>query len=111
MSTTITNINSVKVLSNLDTYVYTTTQSSLYTARITVSEIPPSGIILTIKQNSSTIATTTVAPAASQSTVELRTVMNITSGDTISVVIASSSNSDKGTNAFKGILQIAPGSI
>lgn len=109
MSTTITNLISSKVISNLDTYVYTTLTTGLHVARLTINEIPPSGITITLKQNSTTIATTS-APNAAQQVVEIMATLAITAGDTISFVVASSTASDALPNSFKGILNIHVGS-
>ncbi len=109
MSTTITNLISSKVISNLDTYVYTVGTTSLHVARLTINEIPPSGIIITLKQNSTTIATTS-APNAAQQVVELMATLACTSGDVISFVVASANAADARPNAFKGILNIHIGS-
>ncbi len=110
MSTTITSpLLSSKVVSNLDTYVYTTLTTALHVARLTINEIPPSGITITLKQNNTTIATTS-APNAAQQVVELMATLAITSGDTISFVVASGNAADARPNTFKGILNIHIGS-
>lgn len=109
MSTPISNLISTKILSNLDTYVYTVLKAGLHLASIEVNALPPSGITLTIKQNSTTIASTS-APAAAQQAINLSATMDCAINDTISVVIASSTASDELPNAFKGLLNIHRGS-
>lgn len=110
MATTITNIAQTKVLNQLDTYNHTALLSSMYTVEMDLNEIPPSGITITIQQNSSTKASLS-APAASQSAMSLRTILNCAANDIISVIIASSTPSDQLGNSFKGILKITPGTV
>lgn len=109
MSTTITNLISSKVISNLDTYIYTVGTTANHVARLTINEIPPSGITITLKQNSTTIASTS-APNSAQQVVEIMRTLACTSGDTISFVVASSTPSDAQPQSFKGILNIHIGS-
>jgi hypothetical protein len=108
--TIIPRIESSHVIANLDTYAHTALQSSVYTASVSILEIPPSGITVTIKQNANVIASTSV-PATSQQQVLLSAVMNVTASDVISIVVASSNAADAGLNVFKGILNIRVGSI
>jgi len=109
MATTITKVESSQVISNLDTYTYTVKQAAMHVARLTINEIPPSGLTITIKQNGSTVVSTS-APAAAQQVVDLSTTLNCAINDTISFVVASTTPSDTGPNAFKGILNIHIGS-
>jgi hypothetical protein len=110
VATTITGIASSKVISNLDTYNHTTGNSGPYLVHLAVSERPPSGVIITIQQNSVTKATTTAAPAAAQQLVELKVLLNCAIGDIISVIVTSVSPSDTGPNVIKGTLAIGQGS-
>lgn len=108
MSITIQGISKTKILTALDTYVHTCLNTSLYTVSVQLSEIPPSGITIAIKQNSSTIVST-AAPGSQQSHVELQCIINAAVNDTISVVLASSTAADSNKNAFKAILAISQG--
>lgn len=110
MATIITRIDQSKVISNLDTYNHTTLAAGMYTVSIQVSEIPPSGVTLSIKQNSSTIASVSV-PAAAQQLTQLRVVINCAISDVLGVVIASSTAREAGPNQIKGILNIHQGSV
>ncbi len=110
MATTITNITKSKVLNQLDTYNHTALSTSMYMVSVQLTEQPPSGITITIKQNGSTKATLS-APAATQETMNLQTVLNCTATDTITVILASSTASDQGGNSFKAILNIHEGSF
>lgn len=111
MATTITGIMQTKVISNLDTYNHTAGLNSMYVVRMTVSEQPPSGVIITIQQNGVTKATTTSAPASTQQLVELRTILNCAASDLISVIVSSAVTSDSNINSIKGILKITPGTV
>jgi hypothetical protein len=109
MSTTITNLISSKVISNLDTYIYTVQTAAMHVASIAINELPPSGITVTIEQNGSPVAATST-PAAQQQVINLSATMNCAVNDTISIIVASSSPSDQGPQRFKGILNIHIGS-
>jgi len=108
--TIINNLISSKVISNLDTYQYTVGAAAMHVVNLAISEVPISGITITIKQNSNTVASTS-APGAAQSLVQLITTMNCAAGDVIQVIVASSTPSDSVPNSFKGTLLIKQGSI
>jgi len=110
MATIIPKIESSHVINQLDTYTHTAAASTMYTVSVAINEIPPSGITVLIKQNSSTIASLS-APAAAQSVMNLSAVINATASDALNVVIASSTPSDQGGNSFKGILTIRQGLV
>lgn len=110
MATTITNLISSKVISNLDTYNYTVRSQALHVAKLQINEIPPSGITITIKQNGTTIASSS-APQSPVSRIDLSATMQCNVSDVISIVVASSTSSDELPNAFKGILNIHVGSL
>jgi hypothetical protein len=107
MSTTISDLNSSKVVSNLDTYVYTVPsgQAGDYRCHVKVPIIPPSGMSVTIKQNSSTVASFS-SPAATQQIIDLQADINAVATDTIQVILASSTASDKVPNSFEAIINI-----
>lgn len=110
MAQTITGITQTKILTELDTYNHTALATSMYMVSCAVSEVPPSGITITIKQNGSTKATM-AAPAAAQQLTQLQIVLNCVATDIITVVLASSTASDTGKNSFKAILNIHQGSV
>lgn len=110
MATVITGISRTKVISNLDTYNHTALQNSMYVVSMTINELPPSGITITIQQNGVTKASLS-APAAAQSETKLRTILNCAASDLISIIVASSTASDQTINSFKGILKITPGTV
>jgi hypothetical protein len=108
--TIITNLISSKVISNLDTYQYTVGANGMHYVNLAINEIPPSGITISIQQNSNTPLVTS-APSAAQQVVQLATTLNCVIGDTITIVVASSTPSDQGPQSFKGILTIKQGSL
>lgn len=99
-----------KVISNLDTYNHTAAAASMYTVSLAMSEQPPSGLVIQIKQNGSTIATAP-APTAAQQVCQISTVLNCAANDLISVVISSAVPTDQNINAIKGILNIRQGTV
>jgi hypothetical protein len=110
MAQIITKIQNTKILTQLDTYNHTTTLASMYTVQCDMSELPPSGLIITIQQNGSTQATS-VVPASNQSHTSLRVQLNCALNDVISVILSSAVTSDSNLNVVKGILKIQPGLI
>jgi hypothetical protein len=110
MATTITNMISSKVISNLDTYNYTVQTAALHYVSLVINEIPPSGITITIKQNSTTLASTS-APNIAQQVIQLAATTNCAVNDVLSVIVASSNPSDGYPQVFKGILTIKQGSL
>ncbi len=105
----INSIESSKVTSALDTYRYVTTAAGMLTVAVTLTEIPTSGVTITIQQNSVTKATSTAATTA-QSHIDLRTTINCASSDNIDIIISSSSAVEAGPNQIKAILNLRPGS-
>ena len=83
MATTITNMISSKVISNLDTYNYTVQTAALHYVSLVINEIPPSGITITIKQNSTTLASTS-APNIAQQVIQLAATTNCAVNDVLS---------------------------
>lgn len=110
MSQTITKISQSKVINQLDTYNHTALASTMYTVSVRLDDIPTTGITVVIKQNSSTIVTSTTATAA-QNHIEIQTIINCTANDVIGVVFASSVAGDQGGNNFKAILAIRQGLV
>lgn len=106
----INEIQQAKVISSLDTYRHVALQASPYMVKMGILENPPSGITITIQLNGVTKASLS-APVASQQEQVLQKVLYCSANDNIDVIVASSSNSDKGKNAFKGILNIHPGIV
>lgn len=108
MAQVVSGISKTKILNQLDTYNHTTLQASMYKVAVKLSEIPASGITITIQQNGVTKASTSV-PKAAQSHVELQVILNCAISDVIAVILASSVAGDQGGNSFKASLEIQPG--
>jgi hypothetical protein len=89
------------IIVGLGTYTHVTANKALYRVQMQCLENPPSSVILIIKQNGTTMATTSLAPAASQEAVDLQTILNCALNDTISVVIASATSIDNQLNTVK----------
>lgn len=110
MATTINNLISSKVISNLDTYNYTVINDGLHYVSLVINELPPSGITITIQKNSSTVASTST-PNPAQQVVQLAATINCAANDVLSVIVASANASDGYAQVFKGILVIKQGSL
>jgi len=110
MAQIITREDQSTVISNLDTYNHTAQSTSMYVVSASLTEIPPSSVSIVIKQNGSTKATSD-APSATQSAIKLRTILNVTSGDTLTIVISSTDPAESGANIIKGIVSFRPGTV
>lgn len=107
----ITNISGgSKVVSALDTYVHTAGASTIYTINVYAQEVPPSGLQITIQQNSTVIAQSSI-PAATQPEVQLRALINATIGDSLEVILSSSAVIDQRLNRVKAIIGISQGQV
>lgn len=110
MSTIITSpLLSSKVISNLDTYFYTVQSAAVHVATLAINAKPPSGITIGIQKNGVTVASDSI-PAGQQQSINLSASMNCAVNDLITFIVASSTPSDQGPQAFKGILNIHIGS-
>lgn len=106
------------VIGALDSYAFTVPapKAGLFTADVKLDvsmaqrSAVPCGITITILQNS-TSSLVVGPPAASQSHMNARIVLNCAASDVITILIASSAASDQGSNAFKGIITIHEGMV
>lgn len=110
MAQTIVRIDQSLVTRSLDTYNYTVAQAGMLVVDVQMGEVPPSGLSIVIQKNSVTQVSST-APAAAQSIVDLRTILNCAANDVISVILSSSSAIDQGLNSVKGLINIHQGSV
>lgn len=99
-----------KTVEGLGTFIYTTTVTAFHVASIRVSIPAGSGLSVLIKQNASTKATST-APTANSVEVDLSVELDITSGDTISFVLSSSTAVDQTPNVLKSTLNVHLGTL
>lgn len=114
MSTTITNVSQSFIINTLDTFVYTVPAASVNnTVQVRLTDVTSlAGITLSIKQNSSTLATVTGVNGQSGNKsceLDLFARANCAANDTLSVVITSSAASDAGPNQIQGIVKISIG--
>lgn len=110
MAQTVTKISQSKVINQLDTYNHTALSSTVYTVSVRLDVIPTSGISVVIKNNSSTIITST-APTTAENNVQVQAKINCAANDVIGVIFTSSTASDQGGNSFKAILDIRQGLV
>lgn len=108
MAQTISGIMQSKVITSLDTYNHTSANGGSYFVSCYVTDIPPSGIVMTIQKNSSTVATATVLSPLQQ-VLQLSQNIACVANDVISVVLSSAIPLDATPNTFKGILTIRLG--
>lgn len=110
MAQTIVKIDQSLVTRSLDTYNYTVQQAGMLIVDVQMGELPPSGLVIDIQKNSVSQAMSS-APAAQQSILDLRRILNCAVNDIISVVLSSAQDSDKQLNSVKGIINIHQGSV
>lgn len=112
MAQTIVRVDQSLVTRALDTYNYTVpaAQAGMFVVDVQMGELPPSGLVIDIQQNSVSQAMSS-APAAQQAVLDLRKILNCAASDVISVVLSSVQNSDKQLNSIKGLINIRPGSV
>lgn len=108
-TTLIFNGAQTQVISNLDTYNYTVNTAGMHVASIQLTEVPMSGISIVIKNNSSTVATSTT-PTDVQSTINLSVTINAAVNDIIGFVLTSSTPIDNQLNTIKAIINVHKGS-
>jgi hypothetical protein len=106
MAQTLTNMSQTKVTCQLDTYNYSVLADGSHTVAVRVTELPPSGLIVEIKQNGVSKALSTT-PASSQSVVNLKVLLNCAINDTLTIILSSPNAADAGPNIIKAILRIS----
>jgi hypothetical protein len=93
----------------LGTLTYTIATASLYNVRAQITEIPPSGLSVVIKQNGSTIFTSPVlTPTQVAQQFKYSPIVGAVN-DVITVVLASASAIDSGLNNVKSTITIGQG--
>lgn len=111
MAQIISGIGQTKILTNLDTYNHTALSAALYTVSVQVSEIPPSGMTVTIQQNGTNKAVS-VLPAVGQGTIQLQVLLQCAINDVIGVILSSSVALPDGLpNTFKALLNMRIGQV
>lgn len=105
-------VNQSQVFTGLGTLTYTIptpAPTSLYTVRVQVTEVPPSGLVITVKNGASTKYTSpTITPTqiAQQFSFQLPVV---SAGDVITVVLSSAQAIDSVINNVKASISIEQG--
>ncbi len=108
--TIISNRFSSTVVSNLDTYQLTVPDANIYKIACTATEIPPSGLQITVMQNSTQLLQT-VVPASSQNHVEASVLANCAVNDVLQIILSSSSSADSLRNVIKAVIKFSPGQV
>lgn len=101
-------LNQSYVNVGLDTMTYTVPTTGNYNVKFEVTEVPPSGLSVLVKDNGSTIFT---APTIgqSQSAQQFKFSFQATATHIITVVLASAAASDQPINNVKSIISIGQG--
>jgi hypothetical protein len=98
------------VVVGLGSWLYTIGSTNLHFVSMTCTEVPPSGLTLTIAQTGSTsISVSSPAPASAQQEINLQKVFNCVAGDLITFTLSSSAPIDEQLNTVKTQLIIRAG--
>ena len=92
----------------IGTYNFTLATTGPHIAQILLSCVPTSGLSVVVKQNGTTIFTST-ALTATQNHFEVKVPINGMAADAISVVIASSTAIDQAPQTVKSIVTVSGG--
>lgn len=96
------------VFVGLGTLTYVIPTTGIYTVRVQSTEIPPSGISILVKDNGSTIFTAPIL-GQTQSAIQFQYEKLLTATHTLTVVLASSADSDQLINSVKTSVSIGLG--
>lgn len=110
---TIGNFNSEKVVTGLNTYQYTVSNTSMHVVKCKLIVPVSSSVSLVITQNGTTrLSASVISHDAydAQSQFPFQVTMNCTSGDVIQFQITSAAAADNQLNVVKAILNIHQGS-
>jgi hypothetical protein len=80
-------------IAGLGTWTHTCGSTAIYSFKLSLFILPPSGMVVTLMQNSSTILTLP-APLTAQSHMEIDTLIDCTAGDILTLTLSSSVNTD-----------------
>jgi hypothetical protein len=105
------NNNNAQSFIGLNTFTSTLTITGRWTLSVEVSELPPSGVLITVTQNGTTIATNTSPTSTQQDIILVNIPIQGTSGDVINTTISSAVATDAGLNATKTILNLRAGAV
>lgn len=101
-------LNQSYVNVGLDTQTFTVPTTGNYNGKFEVTEIPPSGLSILVKNGASTIFT---APTIGQTqgALQFKYSFQATAADVITIVLSSSAASDQPINNVKSIMSIGQG--
>lgn len=100
------------IIVGLGTYTHTVASTGMYEASATATVNPSSSLSITISQSGSASASiTSIAPASSQGSIDVRKVFNCVAGDVITVAISSAAAIDNQLNTVKMLVNVHQGSV
>jgi hypothetical protein len=101
-------LNQNYVAVGLHTQQLTIATAGIYYAKADLTELPPSGISVVVKQNSSTVFTA-AAVSPTQGALQFKTTLLCAASDVIQIVVSSSNSNDEMLNTVKTNLSIGQG--
>ena len=100
--------NQTQVMVGLGTFTYTIPSTGIYSVILQSTEIPPSGIVIKVKDNGADVYTAPTLGVA-QSAINFTYSQNYTSGHTVTIVLSSSNANDNQLNSVKTSASIQRG--
>jgi hypothetical protein len=97
-------------LANVPTYTVptTVTSASPYNCHVELTELPPSGLVVVVNKNGSA-AYTAPTIGQTQSSLQFKAPLSLTSGDVVTVVLSSSTANDLLLNSVKSTVTVGTG--
>lgn len=89
----------------IGTWTSTVSDQGIYSVSAFITEIPPSGIIVTINKNGSPLDVTST-PAPSQAVINANTLIGCVPGDIITIVLSSPTTADLVYKMVKSIFNV-----
>jgi len=101
-------LNQSYVMVGLGTVTFTIPVTGLYNVQFQTTEVPPSSLVVLVKNNGSTVYTApTITPT--QSALQFKYGQPFTAADVVTVVLSSSAAIDSALNNVKSIVSIGQG--
>lgn len=98
------------VICGLGTWTHTTAQTGPYFISVRCTEVPASGVTITLSQSGgATNSVVSTAPVSSQGIINFSQIFQCVVGDVLSVAIASSNANDRSLNGVKTVVALMQG--
>jgi hypothetical protein len=104
------NILQQSASSGLSTDTFKVTTAGMYTINVMSTDLPPSGIVITLSQSGSqTVSVSTPTTSPLQAHIEINAKFNCAVNDILTVALASSAPADQPPNLIKTLINLRMG--